>query len=1160
MKVHSQLQKLANKLKTVKPLIKSAWGPGAMNPDVTGPNPISYLSGGSPEQKPEPSSHAFYITNGNRREVPYIKNMPDNASTGAYRTVLLENGIVLLVSKVPDRNGNYKIFTYNDMGNHMPDINSDEMKVLSKLGTAVYSNISGSNDPVTDMLTGERLSLAQVPQGQIPVVIPNSHTGGLLDRGTKGVNNDTIYSALEDMGAVQLIADQIYANGGIQLDPDIYTGDGWFWGQDAPVGTFRKSTKGNRYDSRGTHPMGEAIGHLFNIARADKTELSEFEQQDREAAILRLQQIGYDPELGYIPGLTNKTGFLPAEAYDIQSYKPESDGFTPMDTTKGTATIYDMPNMIGMFVPPESMGNLTALGGASMQYTDPHVQSVNKALFNDEAAQQAFQQIDASYPDFENRKYDPGNLQGDAKILYDLIYRNRQLVDATAREHAKHDSDFMISDGGSQRYPEGFDWRNIPVLANYEGFRSANLNEVNENTNEAQDPFTRFAIASLAHKRYRPSYSDTNRDGRHYVSFNGRDLNMASDYALVSDGRPKVLYNAATHRANHFWHDIRQDYIQYARQVELMRQAMEYAVPLSTNRTFAVHGDDYGNDKANSHLAARAAQQLYPDEDIQQFRMDPRDGFMSHPIIQKSYDRLYNGVLGLPARSVKALSNGMAHIGKGIKDADVPVISPVFGNIVSGASYVPGMISPMVDIPGYFMTLGDLAADGVAEHWDNANDQSSVPIMSDYLHMSSDDPLDNVNPRALTLAYQNASTASERHMGENPEAQGGAEYVMSGLGAAAVASLGLRGAAVGVGNVARALGKSRMSNLVRNTIESGRIDDLVLNMGRGTVLYGDDALRMANQTGTLNRLTLSDDAMMAVANLGQHPQYFQALAKGRYPWVTKPLDFTLSLSGIPRMNFTNKGVKAWGDLYQHMLYTGQGIPTRLTHAFNTVDPFLDAYRFQRIPYHDENNNFITVQQPTGFDPTFGLLRNTTGLNNMEEVSNHITNSTAFTEGLYNTVGQGYYPDGSLVYKPYGNINGYMLTPEYVVENAPWLSYTSSHLFYTPDNTAPADPRFNIPSNYVPVNYAPDTRTVDFGQYDGSFGTPVNTGNNQPTSQQGAQPGRLELINQNGKLELRQSGGGGTTTGSGSTLPSNSAGSQPKYTPDKNGNTSFYDYY
>jgi hypothetical protein len=44
-----------------------------------------------------------------------------------------------------------------------------------------------------------------------------------------------------------------------------------------------------------------------------------------------------------------------------------------------------------------------------------------------------------------------------------------------------------------------------------------------------------------------------------------------------------------------------------------MRQAMEYAVPLDHNLTFRVYAEDSDDDKANSHLAIRGTQLVYPD-------------------------------------------------------------------------------------------------------------------------------------------------------------------------------------------------------------------------------------------------------------------------------------------------------------------------------------------------------------------------------------------------------------------------------------------------------------------------------------------------------------------------------------------------------------------
>lgn len=1245
MKVHSQLQKLANKLKTVKPLIKSAFptpswpatGPSGSQPYEQGGeygqekvkvvnNLIGGGGGGNSTSIPSPSQNAFYILNGTRHEVPYIKNMPNANDTNMnYRPILLENGIVLLVSKQSD--GRYKVFTYNDMGDHMPDVNSDEMKVLSKLGTAVYSGISSRNAPVVDILTGESIPLAQIPQNHIPVVIPNSHTGGLLDRGTTGINSDTLYAALEDMGAINLMADHMYLNGDIQVDPSVNTGDGWLWGQDATIGTLRASNDGN--NPRAVHPMSRTIGYLFYLASPnyDTNQLTDSEQQhidtlqtqeakdnaraafiqqheaDREAAKSRLQQLGYNSELGYIPGLTNNIGYLPLGLYDLNT-----DEYTQFQTTKGTSTLYDTPNMIGMFAKATDARNMIgSREGVSMQYTDPYVQGVNKALFNDEAAQQAFQQLNTTYPNFENRKYNPGNLQGDAKILYDLIFRNRQLIDLTAREYAKTNRDFMTPDGN---YPEGFDWRSIPVLSSYEGFRSANLSEVNENTNESQDPFTRFAIASLAHKRFRPSNSILMDDKRYqHMPYNVYEFNMASPYGMVTDGRPDVgLYDAATHRANHFWHDIRQDYIQYARQAELMRQAMEYAVPLQNpNTTFSTHGNDQNN---NTHLAAKTFQRLYPNENVQHLRMDARDNFMSHPTIQKSYNRLYNGILGIPARAFNSMANGMTQAGRYVQAGDVPVISPVIGGALEYGAYVPGIASAVVDIPGHIMSAGDLIADGVAEHWLNARDQSNIPIMQDYFPGYQDESLDGINPRALELAYRNAAVAAERNMGENPDAQGGAEYASSILGALAIGSLGARGMFTGIGNVSRLLGKTRMSNLVNNAIHNN-VDDLVLK-SNGVIRYGDDALATARREGTLNNLTLNDAAILRAADIGQQPKYVQALTRGRYPWIAKPIDWTLSFSGFPRMNFTREGLKNWGDLYQHMAVTGQRIPFRCSHVFNPVDPFWDAYMYQRVGYHDENGDFVTITQPSGLDPTLGLSRNTTGLNDIEGVFNQMNNGQIFTDGLYNTVGQGYDPGGSLVYKPYGDVNGTMFTPKYTMENSPWLSYTTSNLFEVPQYVLPILSDQNT-SDYIPPSYRPDQDSLDTQIYDYNYpnyipdqapvqdydypvydygpyiydsGTIYNYNPSQtstpgyvlpsqipgqiptydnnspiwgygaPTSDQSydTQNSRLELINQNGRMELRYSGNSENTTDSGSNLPSGtssgtSSGQSGQYKPD-----------
>ena len=1254
MKVHSQLQKLANKLKTVKPLTKvafptytwSSYGPSGSQPHEQGgkygQEKVTGVISPTSTSIPEYTGDPFIIINDERQTVdPFIRNIPDNQTNGGYRVIVLKNGVALIVSNQPDENGNYKVFTYNDMGQYMPDVNSDEMKVLSRLGTAVYSDISSSNAPVEDLLTGQSISLAQVPQDHIPVIIPNSHTGGLLSRGTKGINNDILYAALEEVGPVSLVADQIYNNGGIRVDKDYYSGDGWFWGEDAPVGTFNSDIYAN--NTHGTNPISSLTAVLFSAAQANVNELTPAEQayvdglptqeqknkatqdfqqehiQYRDAAINQLREIGYDPKLGYIPGLTENLGGIPISAYDMVSYKPDEDGFSPNPHTRGSSTVFNTPNMIGLFASSDNFGDIKfspARNGITMQYTDPHVQGVNSALSNEEAAQQAFAQIQATYPDYENIRYDPGNLQGDAKTLYDLIFYNRLLIDVNARDISKEDPNFMTQDGN---YPEQFDWRRIPVLSDYEGFKAANLSEVNENTNELQDPFTRFAIASQAHKRFR---RDLDQNG-HYQSLAYRSStapNIVSRYALVSDGRPGVVYDTATHRANHYNHELRKRYVSYARQAELMRQAMEYAVPLDNNLTFRVYAEDKDDDKANSHLAIRGAQLVYPNQDIQTFRMSRSDDFMGHPRLRKSYDRLYRGPLGLPARALKGVADTMSSSAQWLNENDTPVIGQIAavpGTILEYGSVVPQILSHAADVPFYGMVVGDLATGGISRHWDRGNDQWSVPTMQHMLGVDSNE-LDGFNSRAVTLAYDTARTGAGRSL-DNLDAEGYAEYINSGLGVLTLASLGLRGAANGIGAINRLARRPQMSNLVSQAIQSGNYAPLVYNAGKGTILYGDDAFRAAKQAGRENFLTLSDDAFMSVVNQAQKPVYTQGLLGDRWRYLTKPADFLIGFSGAPRMNLTMQGMRNWRDIYQHMYATGQSIPWRISSLFNTVDPFMDALRFQSFPYRDENNNLITITQPSGFDPTFGLAIDRTGLNNAEEIVNHISADKASTEGLYSTIGQGYAPNGSLVYKPWGNINGNMFTNNSVVADSPWYPLTSSYIHgrnedllnlpmsvqyntsdynyvqpsYVPDqdiDTQVYDYGWSSYTDYVPVqgysvpNYVPDQTPVydygygssvhDYGStiYDSGplydYYTPAQISNPDykpvqlPTYDNNSPLGGYDSSTsyQNGKLELNQDGtvqliypdSSETTTGSEATSPGTSSGQPNQYKTDADG--------
>jgi hypothetical protein len=73
--------------------------------------------------------------------------------------------------------------------------------------------------------------------------------------------------------------------------------------------------------------------------------------------------------------------------------------------------------------------------------------------------------------------------------------------------------------------------------------------------------------------------------------------------------------------------------------------------------------------------------------------------------------------------------------------------------------------------------------------------------------------LDGYNSRALTLAYDTARTGAGRSL-DNLDAEGYAEYINSGLGVLTLASLGLRGAANGIGAINRLARRPQMSNLV----------------------------------------------------------------------------------------------------------------------------------------------------------------------------------------------------------------------------------------------------------------------------------------------------------------------------------------------------------
>jgi hypothetical protein len=57
-------------------------------------------------------------------------------------------------------------------------------------------------------------------------------------------------------------------------------------------------------------------------------------------------------------------------------YEPNEFGSAPFPHTKGSSTVFDTPNMIGLFASSDNFGDLRfspARNGVTMQYTDPHV-------------------------------------------------------------------------------------------------------------------------------------------------------------------------------------------------------------------------------------------------------------------------------------------------------------------------------------------------------------------------------------------------------------------------------------------------------------------------------------------------------------------------------------------------------------------------------------------------------------------------------------------------------------------------------------------------------------------------------------------------------------------------------------------------------------------
>jgi hypothetical protein len=91
------------------------------------------------------------------------------------------------------------------------------------------------------------------------------------------------------------------------------------------------------------------------------------------------------------------------------------------------------------------------------------------------------------------------------------------------------------------------------------------------------------------------------------------------------------------------------------------------------------------------------------------------------------------------------------------------------------------------------------------------------------------------------------------------------------------------------------------------------------------------------------------------------------------------------------------------------------------------------------------------------------------------VVNHISADKASTDGLYSTIGQGYAPNGSLVYKPNGNINGNMFTNNSVVAGSSWYPLTSEYIHGSNKDllNLPMSVQYNTSGYNIPPSYVPD---------------------------------------------------------------------------------------
>ena len=155
--------KLRLKSKTDSSLTKVAWSPYAMNPDNTGSNPISHVSGGSPAPRPKPEPERSILSgrSAERTQSNYtVKKHPD--------------GFLYLI----DQNGN--VLTYEGSGFNFNDPQYKDQFQMAGYFNNMYGQPFVQDSVVEDLdnynretRTHSTIKVNAIPTGHMPVIIPH---------------------------------------------------------------------------------------------------------------------------------------------------------------------------------------------------------------------------------------------------------------------------------------------------------------------------------------------------------------------------------------------------------------------------------------------------------------------------------------------------------------------------------------------------------------------------------------------------------------------------------------------------------------------------------------------------------------------------------------------------------------------------------------------------------------------------------------------------------------------------------------------------------------------------------------------------------------------------------------------------------------------------